>query len=378
MRLSILFLFFLSLFAPSSAAWAEGDGERLCKLMRCDRVHAAGYTGKGITVAVIDTGYDFPDFPLRAWHDDVDGGVIPVDLGRGPDGIHKKFGHGTMVAGCVHLTAPEADLVAVRYDGTREGLARSIRWVSEHRRELNIRVLNLSITGGSSPEIWSAVRQAYNQGIVVVASMGNNGPLPDGGACPGNIPEVLTVGGAFDATTVWESSSRGPTSEGSSKPDLCAPADSIVTWMTPGNHFDDFSKQVQKIRELEDEPLKDLYRADPSRYSAWKKLPTGFLTLPNAAELLRASLPRWFPIDAHHVKGDGTSLSCPLVSGIVATMLQASPGATPGEITDVLKKSARPMEARFGPNDAGTGFVDANSAIRVLLSRKSRSSRGPS
>ncbi len=145
-----------------------------------------GVTGRGVGVAIIDSGIaDVPALRGRV--------VASVDFtdgrGRGLD----RYGHGTHVAGIVAAAgarhydatgvAPGAHLVNLKVldehgEGTAGDVIEAIDWAVEHGRRYRIRVLNLSL-GGTPMQSWrddplcQAVQRAYEAGIVVVASAGN-------------------------------------------------------------------------------------------------------------------------------------------------------------------------------------------------------------
>ena len=75
--------------------------------LKADQVHQAGRTGKGQTVAVLDSGFFKPDFELAGWKDVVSGSPTPVD----------RVGHGTHVAHDVLQAAPDAGIYAVKVMG---------------------------------------------------------------------------------------------------------------------------------------------------------------------------------------------------------------------------------------------------------------------
>ena len=336
-------------------------------MMKSDRVNLLGFDGQGITVAVIDTGFNYPGVTLLAWHDLAEGSAEPCDRGKSRDGSWKNFGHGTMVVGCVRLTAPRANLVVVRYSGSQRSAAEGVRHVLKHYREWNVRVINLSMAGGNNTDLIAAVKEAISQGIVVVAPIGNNGPKPDEGACPANIPEVLTVGAARDPKTVSIFSSRGP-KPGSGevqKPDLCAPGERIPTWMTPGNHFHQYTTEIANCRALNDNELIDFLLKNPSYCERWEIAKEVF-TRPDRATVIRSMIPDWYKIDDYHLLADGTSNAGPLVAGVVATLIQSCPQATPFQIKEALTSTATPMSPEFGPEAAGTGFIDAQAALEYL------------
>jgi subtilisin family serine protease len=143
-------------------------------------------SGRGVTVAILDTGID-PNHPLLSGV--YEGGVDLVDHDDDPtetrDGVDddgdgqvdEAFGHGTHVAGIIHLVAPEARLLAVRVlndDGLGSMLkiVVGVRWAMQH----GAKVINLSLGAlQQSQAVERALEDAEAQGIVVVVSAGNWG-----------------------------------------------------------------------------------------------------------------------------------------------------------------------------------------------------------
>ncbi len=205
-----------------------------------------GYTGKGITVAVFDSGINrHPDLdPSRI--------LAAVDLTSGTavlsEGHSDQYGHGTAVAGIVGGTgqesegayagpAPEVsfvDLKVVGDDGSglTSNLIQAIAWVIENKDLYDIRVANFSVghpplESYTTDPLNQAVRQLVESGVVTVASGGNLGKASEypeiWGAInsPANDPSVITVypmktGGTAthsdDIATTY--GSRGPTYSG--------------------------------------------------------------------------------------------------------------------------------------------------------------------
>ena len=143
-------------------------------------------TGRGVTVAILDTGID-PNHPLlqgvyAGGVDFVDHDDDPTETHDGIDNdgdgqVDEAFGHGTHVAGIIHLVAPEARILAVRVlddDGAGDLLrvVAGVRWAMRQ----GAKVINLSL--GSlqrSVAVERALEDAEAQGIVVVVSAGNWG-----------------------------------------------------------------------------------------------------------------------------------------------------------------------------------------------------------
>ena len=149
-------------------------------------------TGKGITVAVLDTGI----FP----HIDFDNRIVAFrDLVYGRETPYDDNGHGTHVCGILggsgrasggkyRGTAPEcrflvAKILDRRGNGRKQDILAAIDWVCKERIRLNIRILNISV-GTTEQEksvddlLVQAVERAWDDGITVVTAAGNLGPAP--------------------------------------------------------------------------------------------------------------------------------------------------------------------------------------------------------
>ena len=150
----------------------------------------AGLTGKGVRVAVIDSG-------VYATNPHI--GDVPVSgVGIAPDGeidgdFVDRIGHGTAVAAAILEKAPEIDLVAVRvFDRTlttsAEVLARAISWAANH----GARLINLSL-GTSNPAraavLGAAVEEAVAAGAIVVSAFESDGVT----WLPGSLPNAVGV-----------------------------------------------------------------------------------------------------------------------------------------------------------------------------------------
>ncbi len=142
--------------------------------------------GTGVTVAVLDSGID-PRHPLlrnayAGGVDLVDGDSDPTDVTNGTDDdgdglIDEGFGHGTHVAGIIHLVAPGAKLLAVRVldsdgRGSLFDIATGVHWAMDH----GAKVINLSLGSlKSSDALQNALSEAESRGVIVISSAGNWG-----------------------------------------------------------------------------------------------------------------------------------------------------------------------------------------------------------
>jgi len=216
-------------------------------------VQEIGFTGKGLTAAVIDTGIAphpdliYPQNRIIGWNDLVGGKDAPYD----------DNGHGTHVAGIIagngassrgkyRGMAPEARLVGVKVlddggSGNISDIILGIEWCINHQAEYNLKAINLSLGAAAENSyrfdpLCRAAGAAWKSGMTVCAAAGNGGPALKTINTPGISPEIITVGNVDDRKTVAgeddrlaQSSSRGPTVDGFNKPDLLAPGTKIVS-----------------------------------------------------------------------------------------------------------------------------------------------------
>jgi serine protease AprX len=215
-----------------------------------------GVTGRGVTVAVIDSGIDTAHkaFGTRV--------IFSKDF-TGHNDATDHYGHGTHVAAIIagegsidsgyRGIAPGASLLNLRVlgddgSGDESDVIEAIDWTVEHRREFNVRVINLSLGAPvlqpyRDDPLCEAVERAVRAGIAVVAAAGNYGRTADGKTIfggitsPANSPFAIAVG-AIDThatadrsdDTVAAYSSKGPTRyDLIVKPDLAAPGSHIVS-----------------------------------------------------------------------------------------------------------------------------------------------------
>ena len=211
-------------------------------------------TGKGVLVAVLDTGVqlDHPDLAGAIWtnpgeiagngrDDDSNGFVDDVhgaNMFDSSANVDDDNGHGTHVAGIVAArqnngigvsgVAPEATILPVKIldanmAGNTDTLARGIRYAVDK----GAKILNISVnTDVATATIQGAVKYAGQQGAIVVASAGNNGRNID--LLPSYVasltdPAVITVGALNSADKLWAQSNTGLLSV-----DLAAPGVQIV------------------------------------------------------------------------------------------------------------------------------------------------------
>ena len=220
-----------------------------------------GYTGEGVTMAIIDTGIDGNHTALDDLDDDNttnDPKIVAFyDAINNPGATngteifpYDDNGHGTHCAGITAGTgapdyrhigvAPRANLVGVKVlDGGGSGsfaaVMAGMEWTVEKRHEFNIRAASMSLgalTGAiewTSSEEESVNRMANEMmraGVTLFIAAGNSGGTATIGT-PGSAEDVITVGSLDKNTAIAVYSSQGPTEEGRVKPNVAFVGSSV-------------------------------------------------------------------------------------------------------------------------------------------------------
>jgi subtilisin family serine protease len=209
---------------------------------------AKGLTGKGVAVAVLDTGIDTD-------HPDLAGAVTAArDFSGSMTGTRDLFGHGTHVASIITGSgaasggrfvgvAPDATLLNGKVlddtgSGSESGIIAGMQWAAVDERA---RVVNMSLGGFFADDGTDPVDIALNQltaqtGALFVVAAGNAGPDPISVSSPGAADSALTVGAVDGQDTLAAFSSRGPRrGDGAIKPDITAPGVGIVAARAAGS-----------------------------------------------------------------------------------------------------------------------------------------------
>lgn len=216
--------------------------KRVKKEVRAKQVYKDGYTGRGVRIALLDTGAA-PHIGLRERI------VYFKDYINGRNYVYDDNGHGTHIAGilCGGLDknneiigmAPGAELFVFKIldkngNGSTEKAIRALDWIQKNHKKYNIRILNFSMgyLPNSKPDVQKILidklETLWDEGVVVVTAAGNNGPKENSITVPGVSRKVITVGSSDDVYETSKSySGRGPTACCIVKPEILAPGTGI-------------------------------------------------------------------------------------------------------------------------------------------------------
>jgi len=317
-------------------AQISGPAEPNIEQINAPSLWALGYSGQGVTVAIMDTGADLnhPDIGPRwrggsnSWFDP--NGVYPLPTDRD--------GHGTQVTGLVLGgnsggkfigVAPEAQWIGVKIFAD-DGLAQAslihagYQWLLDPdgnpATDDAPDIVNNSWGFEASPDNCDDLAREFQPdiqtlkaaGIAVLFAAGNTGPYSSGSIAPANYPESFAVGSVGtpgSSTAISDFSARGPSAcDGTVYPETVAPG-----------------------------------------YQVWTSDLTAGGIFPNSFALVT-----------------GTSFSTPHASGVMALLLSAFPDTPVNTLETAIKQSATDLGTVGADNDYGFGMIDALSAFNYL------------
>lgn len=371
-----------------------GTGERRVLSLHERTAASTEFTGRGVTIAFIDSGfYPHRDLDHRVTaHVDATDPTITLGTRFRRDNRQWYVWHGQMTAviaagsgqqsdGLYRGLAPDARLVLIKVSNRRRqikeaDILRGLQWLIAHAQDYDIRVANISV-GGDFPSddpdhpLHRAVADLTARGVTVLVSAGNSGR--DVLVPPASAAAAITVGGYDDVNSLdtadWlpYANSYGVAVDGAQKPDIVATARWIASPILPGSVM---AKQARWLVQLFDLTTRDIRKAIVVLTAGAADL--GLTPVEAAAPTadtwarLQALADHHKLIDALHQHVDGTSVSCAVASGIVAQMLEANPRLTPQNIKAILMRTALRLPGT-APEKQGAGVVNASAAVYASL-----------
>jgi serine protease AprX len=299
-----------------------GSMAKVTKGVGAQALWAAGSTGEGVDVALLDTGVA----PVPGLSDKiVNGPDLSLDYQNGLPESVDAYGHGTHMAGIIggrdpgtgSLTdptrfvgvAPDARIVNVKVgaaDGSTDvsQVIAGIDWVVQHRHDngLNIKVLNLSF-GTLSTQSYTvdplayAAEVAWRRGVVVVAAAGNDGSTVHRLTDPAYDPRIIAVGSLDPNDSIlrsnWTPSLFNNGASDTRGIDLFAPGEHIVSLRDPGSYVDSNYPESQ--------------------------------------------------VGTRFTRGTGTSQAAAVTSGLIADLFERFPNTTPDQMKNLLRRNLTPF-----------------------------------
>src|SRR6267142_3792055 len=350
------------------------------------------FTGRGITIAFLDSGfYAHPDLTtpenrilayhsifaeegdqtsletndLASWH-----GMMTSVVATGNGGLD----------GFYRGIASEANLVLVKIGRTgrisEDQIQKGLEWVLTHMEEHQIRVINIS-AGGDFEESYltnplsQAVERCARAGLTVVCAVGNAGHVPGHRVLPpASAPSCIAVGGLDDRNSLDRArrgmyrSSYGPTLDGLQKPEVIAPGIWVAAPILPHTPTAEAAELYSKLNAAADEDLRSLIESHAGLDQDLDG--TSSLPIPLIRQLITIKLREGNVINQHYKYVDGTSFAAPIVSSIVACMLEAKPRLTPQQIKRILIDTAERVP-EIEVERQGWGVVSARRAVELAL-----------
>ena len=338
----------------------QKDGSRVLSTpLRLDA--SERFTGKDVTIAFLDSGF----YP----HDDL---TTPVNriigyrsMIHGEGDLSSLFsgdvaswhgmmtsvvaaGNGSLSNGFYRGIAPDANVVLVKLARTgritEQNIQDGLEWVLTNRTKYNIKIINIS-AGGDFEQSYlhdslsQTVEECAGQGLSVVCAVGNAGHLPNHPVFPpASAPSAIAVGGLDDNNSLNRAkrgmyrSSYGPTLDGLQKPEVIAPSIWVPAPILPNTPTAQQAELLEKLNQADDSELHEIIRANPNiddELDAALDRPVHsirqIILLKTRSEGL---------ITKSYKYVDGTSFAAPIVSSVIAQMLEANPKLTPQQVKE--------------------------------------------
>ena len=277
----------------------------------------AGDTGRGITVAVLDTGID-------ATHPDLRGQIAGEQNFSSSSDIVDRFGHGTFVAAQIAGTGAASDgerrgvafgaklligkVLGDDGSGLDSAIIAGMQWAAPRAKVISMSLGNATPSDGTDPLSEAVNRLTAADHVLFVIAAGNSGPADETVDAPGTASDALTVGAVDGADRLAGFSSRGPrVGDYAIKPEITAPGVNIVGARAAGTTMGS-------------------------------------------------------PLDALYTTASGTSMATPQVAGAAAILAALHPRWSPAELKAALVSTAH---LALGGDDyqVGGGMLDVGSAV---------------
>jgi serine protease AprX len=374
------------------AAMAKDGSHVLSTPLRLDADER--FTGKGVTIAFLDSGFyphvdlTTPDNRIAGYRslldkeDDLSSLFAPdVASWHGMMTSVVAAGNGSLSNGFYRGIAPESSVVLVKLARTgrisEQDIQTGLEWVLENRSRYGIRVVNIS-AGGDFEQSYlhdplsRTVEECVRAGLVIVCAVGNAGNAPGHPVFPpASAPSSIAVGGLDDHNSINRAkrgmyrSSYGPTLDGFQKPEIIAPSIWVPAPILPNTPTAKEAALLEILDKAKDRDLHSIIRANAgvvAELDAALNQPVYALRQIIALQMRDENV-----INRYYKYVDGTSFSAPIVSSVVACMLEANPELTPQQVKRILISTAERLP-HYEVDRQGWGVMNPRRAVESALS----------
>ncbi len=374
------------------AAMQKDGSHVLSTPLRLDAIQS--FTGKDVTIAFLDSGF-YPHPDLIEPHNRIIGyrsmlqkegdtsQLFDLDVAswHGMMTSVVAAGNGSLSNGFYRGIAPDSNVVLVKLAKTgritEQNIQDGLEWILENRTKHNIRIVNISAGGDYensylTDSLSQTVEECVKQGIVIVCAVGNAGHLPNHPVFPpASSPSCIAVGGLDDKNSINRAqrgmyrSSYGPTLDGLQKPEVIAPSIWVPAPILPGTPT---SKEVHLLETLDKANDSELHEIIKANQGTDVELDAAFdRPVHSIRQIVTLKRRQENIITKHYKYVDGTSFSAPIVSSVVAQMIEANPYLTAQQIKRILISTAERLP-HYEVDRQGWGVIDPRRAVKMAIS----------
>ncbi len=375
----------------SDAAVNKDGSYILSTPLRLDAVEE--FTGKNVTIAFLDSGFyphvdlTTPDNRIIGYRNLVEGEgdfktLFQPDVAswHGMMTSVVAAGNGSLSNGFYRGIAPDAKVVLVKLARTgritEQNIQDGLKWVLENRAKFGVKIINISAGGDFEhsylhDSLSQMVEECVAQGISIVCAVGNAGHLPNHPVFPpASSPSSIAVGGLDDKNSINRArrgmyrSSYGPTVDGFQKPEIIAPSIWVPAPILPNTPTANQAALLKKLDKAEDDKLhliiSENQEIDAELDAALDR------PVHSIRQIIALKIRQEMVITKHYKYVDGTSFAAPIVSSVIAQMLEANQNLTPQQIKRILISSAERLP-HYEVDRQGWGVINPRKAVEKAL-----------
>lgn len=351
------------------------------------------FTGKGVTIAFLDSGF-YPHVDLTTPSNRIIGYRNLLDEDGKLDSLFQPdvaswhgmmtsvvaAGNGSLSNGFYRGIAQDSNVVLVKLAKTgritEENIQEGLEWILENREKYRIRIVNIS-AGGDFEQSYlhdslsQTVEDCVAEGIIVVCAVGNAGHLPNHPVFPpASSPSCIAVGGLDDNNSLNRAkrgmyrSSYGPTLDGLQKPEVIAPSIWVPAPILPNTPT---AQQAELLEKLDKAADADLHSMIENNSGIDGELDAALdRPVHSIRQIITLKIRRENVITKNYKYVDGTSFSAPIVSSVIAQMLEANPSLTPQQVKRILISTAERLP-HYEVDRQGWGVIDSRRAVALAM-----------